>query len=134
VHYLISCRIRFPALAEVANITPSPGTDDTEVSAVGCAAGCLDSGIVGLCLRIPNTEEWIPGDEISRSTAVQVCQKVNSSSLIGYRRIASPLPGTRKTRPARYGDDSMAIITDEESGDSLWLLRYTPCDSKPGHR
>jgi len=40
----------------------------------------------------------------------------------------------RSIRLARYGDDSMAIITDEESGDSLWLLRYTPRDSKPGNR
>ena len=48
--------------------------------------------------------------------------------------IASPLPGSTQPRPACRGDDVMACIAGEESGDSLWLLRCTPCDSKPGRR
>ena len=47
-------------------------------------------------------------------------------------RIASPLPGSTQPRPACRGDDVMACIAGEESGHSLWLLRCTPSDNKPG--
>src|ERR1700730_16279522 len=52
----------------------------------------------------------------------------------GIRRIASPPSGMGSTRVVRYGDDAIAIIAGDESGDSLSLPRSTPCNSKPGHR
>jgi hypothetical protein len=71
--------------------------------------------IVAAGLRLRSRAAW--GGAVSR---------LRLSIGPGIRRIASPPSEIGATRAVRYGDDVMAIIAGDESGDSLSLPRSAP--------